>query len=408
MKKGTPKDSDRSSRRLNVYTAGYPFGNKESYLNNEIDVLSEISQNINLIPYSRNGEIQPAYNGLAKIHPEEVMLNKQISFYEFVFLIRILAIEFRHIPQKLFFLRKIRRHYVVVKSGLLLSKWLQRQKLHESAIHYSYWMNEWALALAILKKKGEIESFMFRVNGYDIWDNRHEGGYLPFRYFIYSQTQNVFALSREATSYLKSLNFFPDKIQLAYFGTKDHGLKPCLVKEKFTVLTCSDAIPLKRLDKIAHVLILLNIEVKWIHHGEGETIAKVKSLLQAHSNKVEFVQSFKKDDYYEVIEFMKLSDPDLFINLSSTEGLPVSLLEALSLGIPILANRVGGCEELFDYEVGLLVEKDESVKGIAEKIMAFYNQEIFVLSAAEIKEYWRDNFSADVNYLELAKKLNFI
>ena len=37
---------------------------------------------------------------------------------------------------------------------------------------------------------------------------------------------------------------------------------------------------------------------------------------------------------------------DLFINTSSSEGVPVSIMEALSVGIPIIATDVGGTKEI--------------------------------------------------------------
>ena len=55
-----------------------------------------------------------------------------------------------------------------------------------------------------------------------------------------------------------------------------------------------------------------------------------------------------------------LSLMDLFLLPSFTEGTSMTLLEAMSLGIPTVATRVGGTPEIVDDNVtGLLVDSDD-------------------------------------------------
>jgi glycosyltransferase involved in cell wall biosynthesis len=52
---------------------------------------------------------------------------------------------------------------------------------------------------------------------------------------------------------------------------------------------------------------------------------------------------------------------DLFVLSSLHEGVPISLLEAMTMGIPVISTRVGGIPEvLTDNHNGLLVESDDA------------------------------------------------
>jgi glycosyltransferase involved in cell wall biosynthesis len=48
---------------------------------------------------------------------------------------------------------------------------------------------------------------------------------------------------------------------------------------------------------------------------------------------------------------------DVFCLASAMEGLPLSLLEAQSCGVPVIATNVGGCSEIVDKKTGILIEK---------------------------------------------------
>lgn len=391
--------------KLRVYTASYPFGFSESFLGNELEVLTQVIPEIEVYPYAPNGKKQETFVESILVKDEVVKNRSKLKISQMLLLLRILLIEFMHTPRKAFFLKKLKRHVAIVKNAFQIADCLEKEGLEKEVLHYSFWMNEWALALAVLKKRKKINSFVFRVNGYDIWDERHEGDYLPFRYFVYSQTSKIFALSKTSVDYLKAYNFFPEKIKLAYMGTEDLGLKKEKTRDKFTVFTCSSAIPLKRLDKIAEVLAAVNKPVLWIHHGEGKTITDVELILKKRGANVEFVLSKKKSNYREVLEFMKASSPDLFINLSETEGLPVTLIEAMSFGIPLLANRVGSCHEFFEEEVGFLVDKEAPVTEIAALVKELVVDKKKLPSASMVRESWERRFSAETNYKTYADEL---
>ena len=52
----------------------------------------------------------------------------------------------------------------------------------------------------------------------------------------------------------------------------------------------------------------------------------------------------------DVKQLYMMNDFDLFVNMSLSEGIPVSIMEAISFGIPIIATNVGGNAEIVNDE----------------------------------------------------------
>jgi glycosyltransferase involved in cell wall biosynthesis len=65
-----------------------------------------------------------------------------------------------------------------------------------------------------------------------------------------------------------------------------------------------------------------------------------------------------------------LSITDLFVFPSTKEGMPVCIMEALAMGVPVLTTNTRGCNELVtDQFNGLLTNADPNVNEIIEKIL---------------------------------------
>ena len=63
----------------------------------------------------------------------------------------------------------------------------------------------------------------------------------------------------------------------------------------------------------------------------------------------------------------------MFLTASSTEGLPISILEAFSACIPAAATAVGGIPEIVrDGETGFLLPENPAPEELAAAIRRFY------------------------------------
>jgi glycosyltransferase involved in cell wall biosynthesis len=104
-----------------------------------------------------------------------------------------------------------------------------------------------------------------------------------------------------------------------------------------------------------------------------------------------------------------LSNCECFILLSETEGLPISILEAMGLGKTVITTKVGGIPELIvDGINGFFVKRDPDA--LAEKILYVYKnpeirKQISINNLHDIKKYdW--NIIVE-QYIELYKETTF-
>ena len=97
----------------------------------------------------------------------------------------------------------------------------------------------------------------------------------------------------------------------------------------------------------------------------------------------------------------------VFINVSSSEGLPVSVMEAMSFGIPCIATDVGGTGERVNNDHGVLISKDSADKDIAEVIRTIYSlsEDEYLAIRHKSRRFWKDYFDADINYTAFFEEL---
>jgi len=98
----------------------------------------------------------------------------------------------------------------------------------------------------------------------------------------------------------------------------------------------------------------------------------------------------------------------LFVNLSKSEGISQSIMEAISYGIPCIATHVGGTPEIVVNDVsGYLVKPSDSSTTISKVIFNFNkltNKEKIKLRKST-RSYWEKMFNSNVNIKKFIKEL---
>lgn len=278
---------------------------------------------------------------------------------------------------------------------------------------YSYWFFDTALAALELKNacRAPSRACVSRAHGYDLYPARNRLQYLPLRPYLLEHLDAVYPCSQNGADYLKrEYPQWAGKVRTAYLGTRDFGPGPKPAPGRFRLVSCCHIVPLKRVDLPARALRLLEgsgLKLSWTHFGGGAGLPELAQYAKENLGFMEcsFPGEVKNAD---LMEFYRKNPADCFLNTSTSEGLPVSIMEACSFGIPALATDVGGTGEIVkDGKNGFLLPA-----GLTEETLAAKIREFCALPAdrrdamrGAAREIWQTDFSAGTNYRRFAESI---
>lgn len=99
------------------------------------------------------------------------------------------------------------------------------------------------------------------------------------------------------------------------------------------------------------------------------SLAEVKALAVELNLEVRFTGKLTKEEWIEHSE-----DYNIFINTTNFDNMPVSVIEAMALGLPIISTNVGGIPYLISHgDDGLLVAPDSTTQ-MSEAIIDIYRK----------------------------------
>lgn len=109
----------------------------------------------------------------------------------------------------------------------------------------------------------------------------------------------------------------------------------------------------------------------------------------------------------QVCDYYKDNAVDLFVNMSESEGLPVSIMEAMSYGVPVIAPDVGGISEIVDGASGWLLNKENCVAEFVSAIKEWANMPTAKRHQKARNAYhkWNTTFNAEKNYAAFAEEM---
>jgi colanic acid/amylovoran biosynthesis glycosyltransferase len=270
---------------------------------------------------------------------------------------------------------------------------------------YFFWGRGWASILPTLRPQQRAASLV-RFHGFDLYADR-SGGYIPLQAPIVRSAALCAAVSENGTDYLRE--HYPDRaahIRCLRLGTVPQPAGPIPGEGPLRLLSCAHAVPVKRLHLIPSALRHATRPVEWTHIGDGPDLPALKQAaaqLPAHVT-AEFTGALLPQ---EVPALYQRRGFDMLLNVSSSEGVPVSIMEAMAAGIPALATNVGGTSELVRPDCGSLVPASIDPRSLWEAIARFAGQSPEAINAIRRNARARiaDAFDIHANARKVAEAL---
>lgn len=381
------------SGTLHLFTRNFPYGAGESFLENEIPYLCEAFEKVEIYPLFSQGQLRelPA-NSRVNILLENAFATA--SSMQILGNIRtfsaVLRSELSRTPKALHGQRRSELRQALYRANKVGEV---MRVLDPNDQVYSYWSNDWATVLSLLVKKEKINGFTSRVHGFDLYEERHPEGGIAFRPLHLECAQKIVAVSKAGLDYLNAkYPAYKAKFHLSHLGVHDHGEGPTPMEETPHIVSCSNIIPIKRVELLADALEAFNKPIRWTHFGGGKGLAQLQDRVSR------FPAQLKADlkgptPNAEVLRFYKEHPVNAFIHLSSTEGgVSVAMQEAASFGIPLLGCNVGGVPEICTPDTGILLGADPTMNEVVDGL-----QKLLQLTAVHrsiVRSFWKERFDA--------------
>jgi len=401
-------------KTLILVTESYPFdgAREHTFLNPEVKILSSRCD-LHIIPATRQGDFCLNIQNVSVVKGFD--LNRRrfwLIYYSVLGLFRkefwmsfagciSRCYKFRHVLGVVLYYAKA----CVFRD--FLDRYIRFNNLND-AIVSTFWFSYYTLGSGMLKMKLPSLTVVTRAHGHDLYEERWPSFQIPFRRHAISLMDAIFPDSEAGVHYLSSK--YPEyrfRYHVGRLGILSHNIHTeASLDGVIRLVSCAYLVSVKRIDRIARALMVLSRRypsqsVEWTHFGDGPEKPLVESIVSSILSpniRCYLVGDVSNQD---VFSHYANNPVDFYINVSSTEGTPVSVIEAISCGIPSIVSAVGGNSEVVDISNGVLLNVDFSDTELADSIVNSCNDKY---SYAKMKERslikWRKLYNANVNYAE--------
>lgn len=393
--------------KIYLYTSLFPFGNvAEAFVKNELNYIGE--KELVIIPINKANHVR-------QIPPNVKIDNNiydrsciQIIHAVFgIFTPRVIKEVIRSIKTltKLSYIKDLLKY--LYAANLVYYDILRRVDKDSNDVFYSYWLSYAPIAFAYYKSS-HLDTrckFVSRAHGSDLYSTL-VGVYYPLRNFTFKYIDKVYTISINGKKFLnKEYCELEGKTELSRLGVDDNMKSTGnnhSDSSSINVVSCSSIIPLKRVHLIYKSLYSFAknhpcIHIKWSHFGDGYLKQDLQSLIMSVEKldnlDIELKGSMHNED---ILKDYQNNLYHCLINLSESEGVPVSMMEAISSGIPLLGTKVGGTNEIITDETGRLLDVNFTQSEFDEAFEFIINN-IGNLSVSA-HHFFLENYNSKINY----------
>lgn len=265
------------------------------------------------------------------------------------------------------------------------------------AILYSFWAGSGAFIISCLKRFGIKNMALTRLHAFDIYEEGDNHGHIPWRSFVLKQLNYLITISEHGRRYLTGKYPFTQKkthtISLG-IPLDDESLNRA-PETDLNIVSCSWVGTRKNLTGVFDALHNMQ-NTTWTHLGDGEDFEALKTHVgRPAALKIQLPGRFSKEG---IQSFYRDENITCFISLSTNEGLPVSMMEAMAFGIPVVSTDVGGCAEIVTPETGVLLPKNYTHADVINAVNTCAEKFSAPEARKRIQDFIKANFDAETNY----------
>lgn len=187
-------------------------------------------------------------------------------------------------------------------------------------------------------------------------------------------------VSKNDQAALLRSNISSDKIELIYNAVNTEAQKITTdaigLRDRYSIppnaIVCTSVgrlVPVKGFDVLIkaalHLVVNEQTNVYFLIVGDGESKEELTNQIKSSGleNHIILMGHQERDTVLSIVK-----SSDIFIMPSRYEGTPIALLEAGSLGIPIVATEVGGIPELVENQTHALLVPPDDPPALAEAV----------------------------------------
>lgn len=402
-----------------MFTRVYPYGGKEVFLDAEVAYLAAKFTRITIVPGSTPAPLRPV--------PANVEVDTSFAHSYTSGLKRIMQAAAFSLTSDLFY-RELRRHPHIRANPHAISrliKYLYHAKVvyqwllprlqagtFDHALIYTVWLLPETIGIRLAQRQYPQLKLVSRAHRIDLYADVSQPPYLPLQGEGVRAAARIFVISEHGRAYLKEHYHEEAICEVSRLGTHAPGFSITSRDDTiFRVVSVSRLIEHKRtallIESLAR-LAALNpaLQIEWHHFGDGALRDSLEAQAgQILNGKVRW-QFHGLVPNADLFKFYETQAPDVFISVSASEGIPVSIMEAQSCGIAVIATNVGATAESVSGDNGILLDANPDVETVALALKRLAeNAQLKRDLGAKGKQHWAEFFDAECNCRNFAERL---
>ena len=177
-----------------------------------------------------------------------------------------------------------------------------------------------------------------------------------FRKADYCVVPSNFLMDQLSIFSFTNLKYIPNSIELSFYNFKSRkNLDPKIIWVRAFDEVYNPMLAIKVLEELLKHY--PKAELCMVGPEKDGSLEKVKQIVKRKNLPVKLTGKLAKKDWTNLSK-----EYDIFLNTTSIDNTPVSLLEAMALGLPVVSTNVGGIPYLIENnENGILVKSDDPI-----------------------------------------------